>query len=48
MLIAMTVGGIIINGPATGNYDEDLGNLFLNDWSHSTADVLAIEAATVC
>jgi len=29
----MTVGGIIINGPATGNYDEDLGNLFLNDWS---------------
>jgi FtsP/CotA-like multicopper oxidase with cupredoxin domain len=40
------LGGIIINGPATANYDEDLGNLFLNDWSHSTADVLAVEAAT--
>lgn len=38
-------GGIIINGPTTANYDEDLGNLFLNDWSHSTADVLAVEAA---
>ncbi|PQE10386.1 multicopper oxidase protein [Rutstroemia sp. NJR-2017a WRK4] len=39
-------GGIIINGPATANYDEDLGNLFLNDWSHQTADQLALEAAT--
>lgn len=39
-------GGIIINGPATANYDEDLGNLFLSDWSHQTADVLALEAAT--
>ena len=29
-------GGIIINGPATANYDEDLGVLFLNDWDHST------------
>lgn len=38
-------GGIVINGPTTANYDEDLGNLFLNDWSHSTADVLAVEAA---
>ena len=27
------LGGIVINGPASGNYDEDLGNLFLNDWS---------------
>lgn len=25
---------MIINGPATANYDEDLGNLFLSDWSH--------------
>ncbi|KAI1426996.1 putative extracellular dihydrogeodin oxidase/laccase [Xylaria sp. FL1777] len=32
-------GGIVINGPATANYDEDLGSLFLNDWSHETADV---------
>ncbi|CZR56712.1 related to laccase precursor [Phialocephala subalpina] len=39
-------GGILINGPATANYDEDKGNLFLNDWSHSTAEVLADEAAT--
>lgn len=31
------LGGIIINGPATADYDVDLGNLFLNDWSHLTA-----------
>ncbi|ETS74991.1 hypothetical protein PFICI_13475 [Pestalotiopsis fici W106-1] len=37
-------GGIVINGPATANYDEDLGNLFLNDWSHLTADVEALAA----
>jgi FtsP/CotA-like multicopper oxidase with cupredoxin domain len=30
-------GGIIINGPATANYDEDLGILFLNDWDHSVS-----------
>jgi FtsP/CotA-like multicopper oxidase with cupredoxin domain len=28
------IGGIIINGPATADYDEDLGMLFLNDWDH--------------
>ncbi|KAJ0108421.1 uncharacterized protein J7T55_005398 [Diaporthe amygdali] len=39
-------GGILINGPATANYDVDLGHIFLNDWSHQTADVLAEEAAT--
>lgn len=38
-------GGILINGPATADYDVDLGHLFLNDWSHQTADVLAFEAA---
>jgi hypothetical protein len=27
-------GPLIINGPATANYDEDLGLLFLSDWSH--------------
>lgn len=27
------LGGILINGPATANYDVDLGNLFLNDQS---------------
>ncbi|KAJ5388161.1 Multicopper oxidase type 3 [Penicillium cosmopolitanum] len=31
-------GGIIINGPASGNYDEDKGVLFLNDWTHQTVD----------
>lgn len=39
-------GGIIINGPATANYDEDLGHVFLNDWSLETAAVLALEAAS--
>ena len=29
-------GGIIINGPASANYDEDLGLLFLNDWTYQT------------
>ncbi|TVY83578.1 Laccase-2 [Lachnellula suecica] len=28
------LGPMIINGPATANYDEDLGALFLSDWSH--------------
>jgi len=35
-------GGIVINGPATANYDEDLGNLFLSDWSHDTADQIIV------
>ncbi|KAK4546388.1 hypothetical protein LTR36_002065 [Oleoguttula mirabilis] len=33
-------GGIVIHGPATADYDEDLGSLFLNDWDHQTADAL--------
>ncbi|KAH6874866.1 multicopper oxidase [Thelonectria olida] len=33
-------GGLVINGPASANYDEDLGVLFLNDWSHQTVDEL--------
>lgn len=33
-------GGIVINGPATENYDVDKGSLFLNDWSHRTVDEL--------
>jgi FtsP/CotA-like multicopper oxidase with cupredoxin domain len=37
-------GGIIINGPATANYDEDLGIMFLNDWDHDTVDVLYLQA----
>ncbi|PSR84150.1 laccase 3 [Coniella lustricola] len=38
------LGGILINGPATANYDEDLGNLFLMDWSHNTADQVLLTA----
>lgn len=33
-------GGIVINGPATANYDEDLGITFLQDWSHQSVDSL--------
>ncbi|KAJ5767597.1 hypothetical protein N7533_000180 [Penicillium manginii] len=39
-------GGIQINGPATANYDVDLGHVFLNDWYHTTADRLVLQAAT--
>ncbi|KAF2141091.1 multicopper oxidase [Aplosporella prunicola CBS 121167] len=39
-------GPIIINGPASSNYDEDLGSLFLNDWSHQTVDELYDSAQT--
>ncbi|UKZ78755.1 hypothetical protein TrVFT333_006500 [Trichoderma virens FT-333] len=39
-------GGIIINGPASANYDEDLGVMFLNDWSHQTVDELYESAET--
>ncbi|EUC41696.1 multicopper oxidase [Bipolaris oryzae ATCC 44560] len=38
------LGGIIINGPATADYDEDLGMLFLNDWDHQTVDELYLSA----
>ncbi|KAL3480764.1 Cupredoxin [Aspergillus californicus] len=33
-------GGIVINGPATANYDVDMGTIMLNDWPHQTADEL--------
>jgi FtsP/CotA-like multicopper oxidase with cupredoxin domain len=33
-------GPMIINGPATADYDEDLGMLFLSDWSHTPASEL--------
>lgn len=39
-------GGIVINGPASSNYDEDKGMLFLNDWSHETVDELYHTAQT--
>ena len=31
-------GPLIINGPATADYDEDLGAVFITDWDHTTAD----------
>jgi FtsP/CotA-like multicopper oxidase with cupredoxin domain len=31
------LGGIIINGPATANYDIDLGTMTVQDWYHFTA-----------
>lgn len=31
-------GPLIINGPTTANYDEDLGAVFITDWDHATAD----------
>ena len=31
-------GSLIINGPATADYDEDLGLVLIIDWDHSTAD----------
>lgn len=39
-------GGIVINGPASADYDEDLGVVFLNDWDHSTVDELYSYAQT--
>lgn len=33
-------GPLIINGPATADYDEDLGLLFLQDWSHTPVSEL--------
>ena len=33
-------GALIINGPATADYDEDLGAIFIDDWDHVTADVI--------
>lgn len=32
-------GPLIINGPATADYDEDLGAVFITDWDHETADL---------
>ncbi|KAJ5898494.1 hypothetical protein N7504_008782 [Penicillium tannophilum] len=33
-------GGIVINGPASANYDEDKGVIILNDWDINTVDEL--------
>ena len=38
-------GPLIINGPATANYDKDLGTVILTDWDHQTAfDIWAATA----
>jgi hypothetical protein len=34
------LGPLVIHGPTTANYDEDLGTLFLTDWSHTSAFTL--------
>lgn len=31
------IGGLIINGPASGDYDLDLGTYMVNDWFYKTA-----------
>ncbi|KAM0206472.1 hypothetical protein ACHAQI_008199 [Fusarium lateritium] len=31
-------GGLIIRGPASANYDEDVGTIMLSDWSHKTVN----------
>ncbi|KAI9684622.1 MAG: laccase, multicopper oxidase, benzenediol:oxygen oxidorectuctase, partial [Bogoriella megaspora] len=33
-------GPLIVNGPATADYDEDLGAVMITDWDHVTADVI--------
>ncbi|KAF2799928.1 multicopper oxidase [Melanomma pulvis-pyrius CBS 109.77] len=33
-------GSMVIHGPATANYDEELDSIFLSDWSHETVDAL--------
>ncbi|KAF4543877.1 putative multicopper oxidase protein [Lasiodiplodia theobromae] len=39
-------GPIVIHGPASANYDEDIGPVMLSDWSHQTADELYTYAQT--
>ncbi|PPJ50459.1 hypothetical protein CBER1_06755 [Cercospora berteroae] len=43
------VGAIVINGPATSNYDSDLGTLTFTDWFYKTAfatNVIALHSQT--
>ncbi|KAM3551263.1 hypothetical protein MY1884_007814 [Beauveria asiatica] len=39
-------GAILINGPATANYDVDKGTILLSDWTHETVDSLYSSALT--
>lgn len=41
------VGSIVINGPATRNYDIDLGPLPITDWFHKSVFVLSLDALHV-
>lgn len=40
------LGPMIINGPATSDYDEDLGVIFLSDWAHTSVFKLWAAAST--
>ena len=40
-------GGILINGPATANYDVDIEPIVITDWSHATVDALYTYAQAV-
>jgi FtsP/CotA-like multicopper oxidase with cupredoxin domain len=33
-------GGIVINGPATANYDVDMGSFIISDWLHASPNML--------
>jgi FtsP/CotA-like multicopper oxidase with cupredoxin domain len=35
-----STGPIVIHGPATANYDEELDTVMITDWDHETADSL--------
>lgn len=39
-------GGLIINGPASADYDTDLGTYMVNDWYYQTASQLNSIAAS--
>ncbi|OJD30710.1 multicopper oxidase [Diplodia corticola] len=39
-------GPMVIHGPASANYDEDMGPVLLSDWSHRTSDELYQYAQT--
>ncbi|KAL8418990.1 hypothetical protein RB594_002267 [Gaeumannomyces avenae] len=38
------VGAVVVNGPASVNYDIDLGPFVLTDWYWQTADILQLKA----
>lgn len=40
------LGPIVVNGPATANYDIDLGPLPFTDWYYDTASLRSYKFAT--